>query len=44
MSIILEWSERLSGKRPVYELPDESEVKLTIFGASIEVVDRSRAT
>ncbi len=35
VSIILERSERLSGKRPVYELLDESEVKLTIFAASI---------
>jgi ATP-dependent DNA helicase RecG len=36
VSIILERSERLSGKRPVYELPDESELKLTIFAAAIE--------
>lgn len=39
VSIILERSERLSGKRPVYELPDESEVKLTIFAAAIEAGD-----
>ena len=36
VAIILERSERLSGRRPVYELPDESEVKLTIFAAAIE--------
>ncbi|HVQ76902.1 MAG TPA: ATP-binding protein [Candidatus Binatia bacterium] len=36
VSIILERSERLSGRPPVYELPDESEVKLTIFAASID--------
>lgn len=40
VSIILERSERLSGRRPVYELPDESEVKLTIFAASIDGADR----
>lgn len=39
VSIILERSERLSGKRPVYELPDEPEVKLTIFAAAIEAGD-----
>lgn len=39
VSIILERSERLSGKRPVYELPDESELKLRIFAAAIEVGD-----
>jgi len=44
VSIILERSERLSGKRPVYELPDESEVKLTIFAASIEVESRAETT
>ena len=44
VSIVLERSERLSGKRPVYELPDESEVKLTIFAAAIEAVDRPGAT
>ena len=32
--VILERSERLSGRRPVYELPDASELKLTIFAAS----------
>ena len=36
VSIILERSERLSRKRPVFELPDESELKLTIFAASVE--------
>jgi hypothetical protein len=36
VSIILERSERLSGRAPVYELPDESELRLTIFAASIE--------
>ena len=35
VSIILDRSERLSGRRPVYELPDESELKLTIFAAAI---------
>jgi len=34
VSIILERSERLSGQRPVYELPDQSELKLTVFAAS----------
>jgi predicted HTH transcriptional regulator len=34
VSIILERSERLSGRAPVYELPDESELRLTIFAAS----------
>ena len=34
VAIILERSERLSGRRPVYELPDESELRLTIFAAS----------
>lgn len=33
VAIILERSERLSGRRPVYELPDESELRLTIFAA-----------
>lgn len=36
VSIILDRSEALSSKRPVYELPDESELKLTIFGASLD--------
>ncbi len=35
VSIILERSERLSGRRPVYELPDQSELKLTILAASV---------
>lgn len=34
--IILERSERLSGRPAVYELPDESELKLTIYAATIE--------
>jgi len=33
VAIILERSERLSGRRPAYELPDESELRLTIFAA-----------
>lgn len=33
VAIILDRSERLSGRRPVYELPDESELRLTIFAA-----------
>ena len=36
VSIILERSERLSGRRPVYELLDESELKLTIFAAGVD--------
>lgn len=35
VAIILERSERLSGRRPVYETLDDSELKLTIFGASL---------
>lgn len=34
VSLILERSERVSGKRPVYDLLDESERRLTIFAAS----------
>lgn len=34
--IILERSERLSGKRPDYQLSDDSELKLTIFAAATE--------
>tara|TARA_R110001592_G_scaffold143304_1_gene366018 strand:+ start:67968 stop:69239 length:1272 start_codon:yes stop_codon:yes gene_type:complete len=34
--IILEMSERLSGKRPEYQLSDESELKLTIYSAQME--------
>lgn len=34
VSIVLETSERLSGKRPEYLLSDESELKLTIFAAA----------
>lgn len=36
VAIILERSEVLSGKRPLYELADESELRLTIFAAEIE--------
>ncbi len=36
VAIILERSERLSGRRPVYEVFDESELRLTIFAASLE--------
>ena len=38
VSLILERSERLSGKRPRYELIDESELRLTIFAASADEV------
>ena len=31
VAIILDRSDRLSGRRPSYELPDESELRLTIF-------------
>lgn len=34
VSIVLETSERLSGKRPEYQLSDDSELKLTIFAAA----------
>lgn len=34
VSLILDRSERLSGRRPVYDLLDESELRLTIFAAS----------
>ena len=33
VAIILERSRRLSGRLPVYELPDEAELRLTIFAA-----------
>ncbi len=36
VAIILERSERLSGRRPAYELPDESELRLTVFAATID--------
>lgn len=36
VSIVLEKSERLSGKRPEYQLCDDSELKLTIFAAATE--------
>lgn len=35
VAIILERSEELSSKRPVYELPDDSELRLTIFAAEL---------
>ena len=37
--IIMENSERLSGKRPVYRLIDDSELLLTIFSANLERAD-----
>lgn len=37
--IIIENSERLSGKEPVYRLIDDAELLLTIFSASIEKTD-----
>jgi len=37
VSIILDRSERLSGRRPVYETPDGSELRLTIFAAGEEI-------
>lgn len=36
VAIILERSERLSGRQPVYELLDESELRLTVFAATSE--------
>ena len=36
VAIILERSERLAGRRPVYELVDESELRLTLFAATLE--------
>ena len=36
VSIILDASERLSGKRPEYRLNDDSELALTIFSARVE--------
>jgi hypothetical protein len=35
VTLILARSERLSGKRPVYELIDECELVLTIFAAEL---------
>lgn len=43
VTIILERSESLSGRRPVYELPDESELRLTIFAADAAEVARREA-
>ncbi len=37
--IILRESERLSGKKPVYRLIDDSELLLTIYAAGAERVD-----
>jgi predicted HTH transcriptional regulator len=34
VAILLDRSEKLSGRRPVYELIDDSELRLTIFAAS----------
>ncbi len=39
VQIIMENSERLSGKRPVYRLIDDSELLLTIFSANLERAD-----
>jgi predicted HTH transcriptional regulator len=36
VAIILDRSEGLSGRRPLYELLDDSELRLTIFAAAIE--------
>ncbi len=44
VSIILERCEKLAGIRPVFELPDESELKLTIFAASSETPETKAAT
>jgi hypothetical protein len=35
VGLILDRSEQLSGKRPVYDLIDESELVLTIFAAGV---------
>lgn len=40
VTLILERSERLSGRRPAYELLDESELRLTIFAASADEARR----
>ncbi|MDZ4774884.1 MAG: hypothetical protein SGI72_17305 [Planctomycetota bacterium] len=34
VAILLERGEKLSGRRPVYALIDDSELELTIFAAS----------
>ena len=34
VAILLDRSETLSGRRPIYELIDDSELRLTIFAAS----------
>ena len=34
VAIIMERSERLSGRRPVYEMLDDSELRLTLFAAN----------
>jgi len=41
VTLILDRSEQLSGKRPVYRLIDESELVLTIFAADIARIDDS---
>ena len=35
VQLILERSRLLSGREPIYELFDDSELRLTIFGASL---------
>ena len=37
--IILNESEKLSGKKPVYRLIDDAELLLTIFSATMESAD-----
>ena len=39
--LILDRSERLSGKRPLYELIDESELVLPIYAAEVDPTGRS---
>lgn len=39
VSIILNKSEKLSGKKPIYQLIDDSELLLTIFSAEMEQAD-----
>lgn len=36
VALLLDQSERLSGRRPVYRLIDESELQLTIYAAGVE--------
>ncbi|MEZ6032644.1 MAG: hypothetical protein R3C17_06115 [Planctomycetaceae bacterium] len=42
--LILDRSERLSGKRPLYELIDESKLVLTIYAAEVEPNGRSKVS